>query len=87
MLKKIMPCTILLLSAILAQAATGKPASPRFEISFPKDMSATPLDGHVLLLISNNDEKEPRFQVSFMTAESQQVFGVDVDGFTPGTPP
>lgn len=86
MLNKILPCTILLLSAILAQAATGKPASPRFEISFPNEMSAAPLDGHVLLLISNNDTKEPRFQISFMTAESQQVFGVDVDALAPGTP-
>jgi hypothetical protein len=64
----------------------ARPARPRFEISFPKEMSATPLDGHVLLLISNNDEKEPRFQISFMTAESAQVFGVDVDALAPGSP-
>jgi S-formylglutathione hydrolase FrmB len=49
-------------------------------------MSAGPLDGHVLLLISNNDEKEPRFQISFMVARSQQAFGVDVDGLQPGVP-
>ena len=49
-------------------------------------MSAAPLDGHVLLLLSNNDEKEPRFQISFMTAESQQAFGVDVDALAPGAP-
>ena len=47
----------------------AKPATPRFEISFPREMSTAPLDGHVLLLISNNDEHEPRFQVSFMTAQ------------------
>jgi hypothetical protein len=89
MLKKILSCSILVLSAILAQANTkpdAKPASPRFEVSFPQELSAAPLDGHVLLLISNNDEKEPRFQVSFMTAESQQVFGVDVDALAPGAP-
>ena len=49
-------------------------------------MSGTPLDGHVLLLISNNNEKEPRFQISFMTPDSQQVFGVDVDALAPGAP-
>src|SRR5580693_10759725 len=65
--------------------SSAKPASARFEISFPKEMSATPLDGHVLLVISNNDDKEPRFQISFMTPDSQQVFGVDVDGLAPGT--
>ncbi|MGC1451435.1 MAG: alpha/beta hydrolase-fold protein [Candidatus Sulfotelmatobacter sp.] len=88
MSNKILPCTILLFSVILAQAGTAKPAakpaSPRFEISFPNEMSATPLDGHVLLLISNNAEKEPRFQISYMTPDSQQVFGVDVDGLVPG---
>jgi len=36
-------------------------------------------------VISNNDDKEPRFQISFMTPDSQQVFGVDVDGLAPGT--
>jgi len=90
MLKKFIPCAILVLSAILSQAETAKPdakpASPRFEVSFPTELSTAPLDGHVLVLISNNDEKEPRFQVSFMTAESQQVFGVDVDALAPGSP-
>jgi hypothetical protein len=80
---------VFLCCAVLSQAATAKPAAKpvpqRFEISFPKEMSATPLDGHVLLLISNNDDKEPRFQISFMTPDSQQVFGVDVDGLAPGT--
>ena len=86
MLKNILPCTMLLLSAILAQAATGKPSGQRFEVSFSKEANAAPLDGHVLLLIANNDAKEPRFQFSFMTAESQQVFGVDVDALAPGAP-
>src|SRR5271169_3278827 len=84
MSNRILPCTLLLFSVILAQAGTAKPASPRFEISFPKEMSGTPLDGHVLLLISNNAAKEPRFQISYMTPDSQQVFGVDVDGLVPG---
>jgi len=66
--------------------AQAKPAGPRFEISFPKEASATSLDGHVLLLISKNNEQEPRFQISFVTATSQQVFGVDVDALAPGAP-
>jgi Putative esterase len=86
MLNKILPCTMLLLSAILSQAATAKLSGQRFEVSFPKEANAASLDGHVLLLISNNDAKEPRFQISYMTAESQQVFGVDVDALAPGTP-
>src|SRR5215471_15318074 len=61
-------------------------ARSRFEISFPEAMSASPLDGHVLLVIANNDDTEPRFQISFMTAQSQQVFGVDVDALAAGAP-
>ena len=84
MLKKALLC-FALLSVAAAQAATAKPAaSQRFEISFPKETSATALDGHILLLISNNNEKEPRFQIRFDATESQQVFGVDVDGLAPG---
>jgi Putative esterase len=71
-------------AAFAAQKNVSQPPGPRFEISFPKQMSATPLDGHILLLISNNNEREPRFQVSFMVQYSQQVFGVDVDGLAPG---
>jgi len=62
----------------------AKSPKTRVEVSFPKEMSATPLDGHVLLLISNNEEKEPRFQLSFDTTESQQAFGVDVEALAPG---
>ncbi|HLZ41386.1 MAG TPA: alpha/beta hydrolase-fold protein [Candidatus Sulfotelmatobacter sp.] len=91
MLQRITPLlaivTVLATSALAAQKKpAAKPAGERFEISFPKEMSAGPLDGHVLLLISNNGEKEPRFQISFMVAKSQQAFGVDVDALQPGTP-
>ena len=63
-----------------------KPSTPRFEILFPKEVNATPLDGHVLLVLANNNDTEPRFQISFMTAQSQQIFGADVDALAPGTP-
>lgn len=90
MFKRAVIC-MLFLSVGLARAGTdkkaaAKPVGERFEIWFPKEMSAGPLDGHVLLLISNNNEKEPRFQISFMVATSQQAFGVDVDALQPGAP-
>jgi hypothetical protein len=85
--------TVLLITVNAAQAASDKTAGKsansaglHFEISFPKEMSTVPLDGHVLLLISNNDEQEPRFQISFDTPDSQQMFGVDVDTWPPGAP-
>src|ERR1700722_20127599 len=64
----------------------AKSTGTHFEISFLKEMSALPIDGHVLLLISTNDEKEPRFQISFETPDSQQVFGADVEALVPGAP-
>jgi hypothetical protein len=58
----------------------------RFEISFPSQASAAPLDGHVLLLISTNGQEEPRFQIREEFAESQQAFGIDVDGLASRAP-
>src|SRR5215475_14683638 len=74
-----------LLTALPLFAATPRPEpSPLvFEISFSKGLSATPVDGHILLIIYRNDKEEPRFGVG-EGVESQQAFGVDVDGWHPG---
>ena len=61
------------------------PARPRFTISFPESASKEPLDGRLLLLISTDNSKEPRLQIS-EDLSTQQVFGVDVDGLKPGQP-
>lgn len=58
-------------------------ANLKFAISFPAEMSEARLDGRLLLLISDNDQREPRFQISDSPA-TQQVFGLDVDGLAPG---
>lgn len=70
-------------SAISIGAQTASGSRLRFEISFPASSSSTPLDGRVLLLISNNNAREPRFQIS-EDPTTQQVFGIDVDGLQPG---
>ncbi|MCH8232958.1 MAG: hypothetical protein IIB82_09995 [Bacteroidetes bacterium] len=59
--------------------------SPVFEISFSEALSSGSFDGRLLLLISTNDENEPRFQISDGTT-TQQVYGVDVAGMKPGEP-
>ena len=61
------------------------PTGPRFTISFPESASKEPLDGRLLLLISTDNSKEPRLQIS-EDLSTQQVFGVDVDGLKPGRP-
>ena len=55
----------------------------KFAISFPAASSKEALDGRMLLLISKNNSREPRFQIN-EDLTTQQVFGVTVDGLTPG---
>ena len=55
----------------------------RFSVSFRAERSVRPLDGRVLLLVSNDGSAEPRFQVND-GARTQLIFGVDVEGLKPG---
>ena len=52
-------------------------------VSFPAALSAKPLDGRVLFLLSNDPAAEPRMQIDD-TPRSQMIFGVTVDGLKPG---
>jgi hypothetical protein len=88
----VLPCSvvlgiILLMSAFGCQRSAGGTDSIitplRFAISFPADLEATPLDGRMLLMISNNDTAEPRFQIND-SVQTQLIFGIDVDGLKPG---
>jgi len=54
-------------------------------VSFPASRSTKPLDGRVLLLLSNDPSDEPRMQIDD-TPKSQMVFGVTVDGWKPDEP-
>lgn len=51
-----------------------------FEVALPQSLSAQSLDGRLLLLLSNNDKSEPRFQIAD-GPNSQLVFGIDVANF------
>jgi hypothetical protein len=55
-----------------------------FEVMLPASISNKPLDGRLLLLLSKSTTGEPRFQISDDEA-TQQVFGMDVDQWKPGT--
>jgi len=55
----------------------------RFAIYFPEELCSKSLDGRMLLLISADDSREPRFQIS-NGPETQMVFGIDVNGLKPG---
>ena len=75
--------TVVLIASLPALAAAPMPLV--FEVSFPKELSANQVDGHILLILSKDDKHEPRFGVT-EDIESQQAFGVDVDAWQPGTP-
>ncbi|MFQ5790114.1 MAG: alpha/beta hydrolase-fold protein [Acidobacteriota bacterium] len=70
-------------------AGTGRStltaSSSRFEIYFPSSVRSEPVDGRLLLMISDNAEKEPRFQIGW-GLNTQQIFGADVEGLAPGQP-
>jgi hypothetical protein len=53
-----------------------------FSVHFPKSISAEPLDGHLLLVLSTDPSDEPRNQIDD-TPRSQIVFGLTVDGWKP----
>lgn len=58
-------------------------AQTTFSVSFPRERSSQPLDGRLLLMLSKDTTREPRFQVNDgMT--TQQIFGINVDGWKPG---
>ncbi|MDQ2936539.1 MAG: alpha/beta hydrolase-fold protein [Acidobacteriota bacterium] len=77
--------SVLLVSLLFPKIAELKSASVptlRFAISFPETNSKHPLDGRILLLLSTDNAKEPRFQIS-EDLNTQQVFGVDVEALKP----
>src|SRR5262249_46833312 len=64
------------------QDGGGPQARVRFVVRFGRELSAAPLDGRLLLLLSTDDKAEPRFQIS-ETPKTQQIFGIDVENLAP----
>ena len=78
-------CAALLLLSAAAPPAPAADARLRFAVRYPASLDEGPLDGRLLLLLSTDPSAEPRFQVrDSEAATSQQVFGIDVDGWKPG---
>lgn len=76
--------TLALLLALGGAAGLAQSPPPlRFVVSFDRQQSATPIDGRLLLMISTATDGEPRFQIDD-GVNSQQVFGIDVEGLGPG---
>ncbi len=81
-----------ILAVLLGLTATTSCTAPtqsapgsRFEVTFPKSRSSTPLAGRLVLLLSKDVTREPRTHVAEneMLA-SPYLFGVNVDQLAPG---
>ncbi|HZG26041.1 MAG TPA: hypothetical protein VEZ17_15750 [Chitinophagaceae bacterium] len=55
-----------------------------FRITIADSLSEKVLDGRLLLLVSKDDKTEPRLRIND-DANTQQVFGIDVTNWQPGT--
>ena len=81
---RLLAVELILLAAPLAVLA-GPPKPLVFEISYSKELSASPMDGHVLLIISKGDIPVAAGFGVQEGLETQQAFGVDVDAWQAGT--
>ncbi len=57
----------------------------KFAIHYDAALAGGPVDGRIILLISDRDDVEPRFQVQ-PGIKAIQLFGMDVDKLPPGVP-
>ncbi len=74
-----------LLLVLFAACSIGdqtQKSSPTFSITFPKEKGEQ-FDGRLLLLLSNNDKQEPRFQIAD-GPNTQLAFGIDVENWKAG---
>ena len=54
-----------------------------FNLSISEDLAEAPEDGRLLLLLADNEDREPRFQIN-AGLNAQPVFGMNVEGLKPG---
>jgi len=67
---------LIALTALLAIAA-----DTRFEVSYPASAHAGPITGRVFIMLSRNNQREPRLQISRIGVP---FFGRDVENLAPG---
>ena len=74
---------ILLTSSFYPSKQLDQDSLTNFYVDFPLTKSGETLDGRLLLMLSTNKEKEPRFQISD-GPNTQQVYGMDVENWQEG---
>ena len=74
----------LMLAAIASLLVSASAVSGQaFSVTFSKTVSAEPLDGRLLLVLSTDPSDEPRNQIDD-SPRTQLIFGVNVDGWQAG---
>lgn len=76
LLNKVFSASMLIFLGICMNVVYGQSAKLNITLNLPDEH--VPADGRVLLLISTNDEAEPRFQIRD-DDKTQQVFGFDLE--------
>ena len=71
--------------SLLVVVGIATASAQTITVTFPAARSAKPLDGRLLLLLSNDPSAEPRMQIDD-TPKSQMVFGKTVDGWKADEP-
>lgn len=77
------PLILVVLSLLAACSADQPSAGVAFEISFDESLSDELQDGRLLLMLSSNDNDEPRFQIG-NSADTQLIFGRNVEDWAGG---
>jgi hypothetical protein len=75
---------ILIISLTLWSCRGTEDKTVSFEVSIDESLHAGALDGRLLLLLSTNDNNEPRFQINDGPS-TQLVYGKDVEEWEPGS--
>jgi hypothetical protein len=73
----------LLLILTGCRSEVEKKSQMTINVSFSETVNKEELDGRLLLMLSNNDEDEPRFQIN-TGLDTQIIFGMNVEGMEAG---
>jgi len=84
--RALLACALLMMVAAPAsvRVKSSQPADGSIVIRVGASLVQEPIDGRLLLLISKDSNREPRFQVDGTSLNSAQVFGIDVEGVKAG---
>lgn len=82
MFKPLILLSFLIICLSGCQSSEKKLSDITIKVSFSDKISSKAQDGRLLLMLSTNDEKEPRFQIN-SGLKTQVIFGMNVEGMTP----